>query len=85
MIASIIVFYYGVRNFKFKKLKLYGSRKRISDLYFMKKKECPSCAMEIDAKSKACPICNYEFAENNYALRWIAFLMALLFLYFIIF
>jgi rRNA maturation endonuclease Nob1 len=27
----------------------------------MSKKECPSCAMEIDSKEKVCPICGYEF------------------------
>ena len=31
----------------------------------MKKKECPSCAMEIDMNSKTCPICGYEFPITN--------------------
>jgi RNA polymerase subunit RPABC4/transcription elongation factor Spt4 len=47
----------------------------------MGKKECPSCAMEIDDKSKACPICGYEFPASNSWLKWIALLLALLFLY----
>ena len=25
------------------------------------KKECPSCAMEINSKEKICPVCGYEF------------------------
>ncbi len=31
----------------------------------MSKKECPSCAMEIDEKEKECPICQYEFPKTN--------------------
>ena len=31
----------------------------------MKKKECPSCAMEIDLNSKICPVCGYEFPVTN--------------------
>jgi RNA polymerase subunit RPABC4/transcription elongation factor Spt4 len=52
----------------------------------MKKKECPSCAMEIDAKSKVCPICGYEFAEGGSAMKWIVILLAIfLLLYFTFF
>jgi len=49
------------------------------------KKECPSCAMEIDAKSKKCPVCNYEFPSSNSGLKWAALLLALLFLFYIVF
>jgi RNA polymerase subunit RPABC4/transcription elongation factor Spt4 len=46
----------------------------------MKKKECPSCAMEVDAKSKSCPVCNYEFTGSNQpVLKWIALLLVILF------
>jgi len=38
----------------------------------MKKKECPSCAMEIDAKLEECPICGYEFPTQPKAWTWIA-------------
>ena len=31
----------------------------------MKKKECPSCAMEIDWNAKTCPVCGYEFPVVN--------------------
>jgi RNA polymerase subunit RPABC4/transcription elongation factor Spt4 len=51
----------------------------------MKTKECPSCAMEIDAKSKFCPICNYQFSEQSSALKWIALALAILFLLYVIF
>jgi RNA polymerase subunit RPABC4/transcription elongation factor Spt4 len=44
----------------------------------MKKKECPSCAMEIDRDSKVCPICQYEFPPQQTGLRWLAILLALL-------
>ncbi len=42
------------------------------------KKECPSCAMEIEAKSKECPICGYEFAEFPSSYKWIAIGLILL-------
>jgi len=51
----------------------------------MKTKECPSCAMEIDAKSKVCPICNYQFAEQSGGLKWVALALAILFLLYVIF
>jgi hypothetical protein len=49
----------------------------------MKKKECPSCAMEIDAKSKVCPICAYEFSSGG-GRRWIAIFLLLLALFWLI-
>lgn len=53
----------------------------------MKKKECPSCAMEIDAKSKVCPICGYEFpgVGKSAAVKWLAILLVILFLLYLIF
>ena len=51
----------------------------------MKKKECPSCAMQIDADSRQCPVCNYEFPPANRGLKWAAILLALLFLFYMIF
>jgi hypothetical protein len=47
------------------------------------KKECPSCAMEIDATNKTCPICGYEFPRVSTNLKVVALLLALLFLYLI--
>jgi RNA polymerase subunit RPABC4/transcription elongation factor Spt4 len=52
----------------------------------MKKKECPSCAMEIDEKSKVCPICGYEFSIYSPWIKWVAiFLIVLFFLMYFIF
>ncbi|WP_436515723.1 hypothetical protein [Ekhidna sp. To15] len=46
----------------------------------MKTKECPSCAMEVDAKSKECPICQYEFAETQTGYKWIAVILVIVML-----
>ena len=46
----------------------------------MRKKECPSCAMEIDSKSKVCPICAYEFADHSAWIKWVAVLLIIVFL-----
>ncbi len=47
--------------------------------------ECPSCAMEIDPKSRECPICGYEFPRQNSSIKWVAILLLLLILlYFIL-
>jgi len=43
-----------------------------------KKKECPSCAMEIDAGNKVCPICGYEFTSTGGGRRWIAVLLLII-------
>jgi RNA polymerase subunit RPABC4/transcription elongation factor Spt4 len=52
----------------------------------MQKKECPSCAMEIDQKSKVCPVCGYEFTDHrNSGLKWVALLLAILFLLYLVF
>lgn len=51
----------------------------------MKTKECPACAMMVDTKSKVCPICSYEFTENNKgSLKYVAILLAILFLLYLI-
>lgn len=44
----------------------------------MKKKECPSCAMEVDAKSRVCPICGYEFSDYAPPVKWVAILLIIL-------
>lgn len=51
----------------------------------MKKKECPSCAMEANARDKICPICGYEFAEYSTGFKWIAILLIILFILYFIF
>ena len=35
----------------------------------MPKKECPSCAMDIDQTEDVCPICGYEFAQSSAAKK----------------
>ncbi|AGA80052.1 hypothetical protein [Echinicola vietnamensis] len=46
----------------------------------MKTKECPSCAMEVDAKAKVCPICQFEFPQRSPIIQWVAILLAILFI-----
>jgi len=47
----------------------------------MKKKECPSCAMEVNGNAKVCPICSYEFTEGHSSgNRWLAILLVIAFL-----
>jgi RNA polymerase subunit RPABC4/transcription elongation factor Spt4 len=48
-----------------------------------KKKECPSCAMEIDSKSKLCPVCGYEFPQNT-GLKWVAIGLVILWLLYMV-
>lgn len=51
----------------------------------MKKKECPSCAMEVDAGAAQCPICGYEFTDmRGGSLKWVAIILAILFLLYIL-
>jgi len=40
----------------------------------MQKKECPSCAMQVDIDEKVCPICEYEFPSHT-KYQWIAAVM----------
>lgn len=49
------------------------------------KKECPSCAMEIDAGNTVCPVCGYEFPQTNPALKWVVILLVILFALYLIF
>ncbi len=41
--------------------------------------------MEIDARSKICPVCNYQFGEQPTALKWIALALVLLFFFYLLF
>lgn len=47
----------------------------------MKKKECPSCAMDVDEKLKVCPVCGYEFPEQSFWVKWVVIILALFLLY----
>lgn len=40
----------------------------------MSKKECPSCAMQIDADAEVCPVCEYEFPSQT-KYQWIVGVM----------
>jgi hypothetical protein len=51
----------------------------------MKKRECPSCAMNVDASNKECEICGYEFADTPVGYKLVAVMLILLFLFFMIF
>ncbi len=51
----------------------------------MIKKECPSCAMEVDQKNKTCPICGYEFTQSNPVIKWVVILLLIAFLLYAIF
>lgn len=46
----------------------------------MKTRECPSCAMEVDATAKTCPVCQYEFTDHSRGVKWLAILLVLVFL-----
>jgi len=45
-----------------------------------KKKECPSCALDVDADAEVCPYCGYEYPVQKPAIRYAAVLMVLLLL-----
>lgn len=49
----------------------------------MKKKECPSCAMQIGTGEKVCPICGYEFPSVPAGWRWLAVFLLVIFVYLI--
>jgi RNA polymerase subunit RPABC4/transcription elongation factor Spt4 len=50
----------------------------------MAKRECPSCAMEVDSKNESCPICGYEFPDYSKGFKLLAVLLVILFLLFFI-
>lgn len=46
----------------------------------MKKIECPGCAVEVDASHEVCPICEYEFPKQSFAIKvgvWFLILLML--------
>lgn len=40
--------------------------------------------MEIDTSSKVCPVCSYEFAEQPARFKWVAILLVILFLLYLL-
>jgi RNA polymerase subunit RPABC4/transcription elongation factor Spt4 len=57
-----------------------GKVYKVVEYLTVKTKECPSCAMEVDAKSKICPICGYEFAGHTPVIKWLAIILIVAFL-----
>lgn len=41
-------------------------------------KECPSCALEVEATASRCPYCGYEFPQDRTIWKPIAVIVALL-------
>jgi RNA polymerase subunit RPABC4/transcription elongation factor Spt4 len=51
----------------------------------MKKKECPSCALDVESKLKVCPYCGYEFpAEYRISIIVAIILLIVIVMYMII-
>ncbi|HEX6981334.1 MAG TPA: zinc ribbon domain-containing protein [Balneolaceae bacterium] len=58
---------------------------KIVILSFMEKKECPSCAVEVDADAEVCPICGYEFPRQSTAVKiavWVMIALMLIWFFF---
>lgn len=51
----------------------------------MSKRECPACAVEIDADAEVCPICGYDFPKRSKGIQIMAWLMIILMIWWFIF
>jgi hypothetical protein len=51
----------------------------------MKTKECPSCAVEIDANAEVCPICGYEFPQQSLTVKILVWVMIILLVLWLVF
>jgi rRNA maturation endonuclease Nob1 len=49
------------------------------------KKECPGCAVQIDAENDVCPICGYEFPTQHVSYQIMAWLMIFLLIWYFVF
>jgi len=47
-------------------------------------KECPSCGMEVEKNSTECMYCHYEFPKYNKGYAWVAIVLAILIMLWII-
>ena len=50
-------------------------------------RECPGCAMDVEANHNRCPICGYEFPNptpRQTYLKWIGAILMLLLLLFVL-
>lgn len=43
-----------------------------------KTRECPSCALEIDAQADVCPYCGYDLPQEKQVWKIVAVVVALL-------
>jgi RNA polymerase subunit RPABC4/transcription elongation factor Spt4 len=50
-----------------------------------KTKECPGCAMDVDAKADVCPICEYDFPRQSIAAQIAVFFLIILMLLWLLF
>jgi len=51
----------------------------------MKTKECPGCAMEVNADAEVCPICGYEFPQQSKAMQVLVWIMIILLVLWLVF
>ena len=49
------------------------------------KKECPGCAVAIDADADVCPICGYEFPKQPLSVQIMAWVMIVLLVWWLVF
>lgn len=52
--------------------------------FYMKTKECPSCAMDVPAKNKICPVCNHKFEKFQLWQKIVAILLLIIMMAFIL-
>jgi len=45
----------------------------------MAKKECPSCAVDIEKEYDVCTICGYEFPKQKSSMKYLAIILVILF------
>ena len=50
-----------------------------------KTKECPGCAMDVDARADVCPICEYDFPRQSIAAQIAVFFLIILMLLWLLF
>jgi hypothetical protein len=74
-------------NFKKRKIVLFGFifPRGNFQVHNMKKKECPSCGIEVDAGLNECKYCGYEFPDNKRGFQGVALLLALAFIAYLIY
>jgi RNA polymerase subunit RPABC4/transcription elongation factor Spt4 len=47
-------------------------------------RECPSCAIEIDADSDICPYCGYDLPRERTGVKWVAALLIILMIFYLV-